>query len=359
MRIADKMAFGQVNNNILKNRTEMAQLQNEAATQKRVTKPSDDPLAAARVLSARTDEKGATQFIKNLNIAKSFLDYTDQSLGELNDAIVRAKDLAINQSSDGSSTPDSKKGVAAEVSQIYAQMVQIGNRKLGDRYIFGGNRTLNMPFDQAGNYHGDDADIRIQINKESFMPMNIAGNKVFLGQGIDQSSKTTLDTPLTLEELKSWKASEKQRIEKQQNKEFEPTKLEYRGLASIENPELNEEMDTLDTTGTNVFEVIRKLEIGLQTDDKQVVQESLDNLDRALAQVILARSQIGSRAMALDTAMDSLQKTKVDTKIAASQMEDADVFQTMSDITQKEGALKATLETSGKMIQPSLLDFLR
>ena len=40
MRIADKMAFEQVNSNIGKNRGHMSELQNQAATQKRVTKPS-------------------------------------------------------------------------------------------------------------------------------------------------------------------------------------------------------------------------------------------------------------------------------------------------------------------------------
>src|SRR5258708_1478260 len=100
MRIADKMQFDQVNSNVAKNRTEVSQLQNQAATQKRVTKPSDDPLAAARVLANHTEIQGAEQFIKNIGIAKSYLEYTDQSLGELSDALVRAKELAIAQAND-------------------------------------------------------------------------------------------------------------------------------------------------------------------------------------------------------------------------------------------------------------------
>ena len=73
MRIADKMQFDQVKGNLQKNRAQMSELQNQAATQKRVTKPSDDPLAASRVLSNRIDLQGNKQFLKNLNYAKSFL----------------------------------------------------------------------------------------------------------------------------------------------------------------------------------------------------------------------------------------------------------------------------------------------
>ena len=72
MRVSDKMRIDQVNKNINKNRTEMSDLQSQAATLKRVTKPSDDAIAAARVLAARVEDKGFGQFIKNIFNAKSF-----------------------------------------------------------------------------------------------------------------------------------------------------------------------------------------------------------------------------------------------------------------------------------------------
>ena len=113
MRVADKMAFNQVNQNLVKNRSEMADLQNQAATQKRINKPSDDPLASARVLVARTEERGNSQFIKNINNAKSFLEFSDQSLGELSDILVRAKELAISQSNDASGNEETRLVTAA------------------------------------------------------------------------------------------------------------------------------------------------------------------------------------------------------------------------------------------------------
>src|SRR4051794_18016235 len=104
MRVADKMAFKQVEGNIGKNRSTMSELQNQAATQKRVTRPSDDPLAAARVLSTRMDLQDNNQFTKSLNYARSFLEFSDQSLGEITEALVRAKELAINQANDASAS---------------------------------------------------------------------------------------------------------------------------------------------------------------------------------------------------------------------------------------------------------------
>ena len=56
-------------------------------------------------------------------------------------------------------------------------------------------------------------------------------------------------------------------------------------------------------------------------------------------------SQIKQEVVSIDGELDN--------KIAASHLEDADVFQVMSDITKNESTLKATLENSGKLMNNS------
>src|SRR5262245_7766742 len=112
------MQYEQVNKNVTKNRSEMAELQNQAATQKRVTKPSDDPLAASRVLANRIDLQGNRQFSKSLTYARSFIEFTDQSLGDLSEVLMRAKELAISQANDASANEESRRVVATEVGQL-------------------------------------------------------------------------------------------------------------------------------------------------------------------------------------------------------------------------------------------------
>lgn len=361
MRIADKMQFNQVAANVQKNRSEMSDLQNQAATQKRVNKPSDDPLAAARVLSARSEEKINSQFIKNINQAKSFLEFSDTSLGELSEILVRAKELAIAMSSDASASEEIRKVTASEIEQIYNQSIQIGNRKMGDRYIFGGFQTQKSPFDQNGEYAGDDGDIKIQTSKDAFIAMNIPGEKVFLGRGLGEDGivRPRYETPATVEELKEFQNEEFERLEK--NKELDQHRVPTRELASGQNGRTQPQQKDPVTgeMGVNVFQTLRELEISLRANDKEGVQSSLNSLDQALNQVVLARADVGSRVMAVNSTMDTLQKSVVDSKIAASQLEDADVFQVISDINRSDSTLRATLETSGKLIQTSLLDFLR
>lgn len=362
MRIADKMQYNQVNQNLTKNRAEMSDLQNQAATQKRINKPSDDPLASARVLAARTEEHGNQQYIKNINNAKSYLEFTDQSLSELTEILMRAKELAVSQANDASGNEQSRVVTASEVEQIFNQSIQIGNRKLGERFIFGGTKTQTSPFNQAGEYFGNDSDMKIGIHKDSFVAMNMPGDKVFLGKGLtgDGIIRSRYETPKTAEDVQEFKQQEVER--KELNQEFEENHVQTRAPASAYRAQrigAPAKDPVTNSAGVNVFEALKGLEISLRTNDKGGIQESLDTLDQAISQVVLARSEVGARVMAVNSTTESLQKAIVDNKVTASQLEDVELFEVVSSMNKTDSALRATLETSGKVIQPSLLDFLK
>ena len=371
MRIADKMNYEQVNTNLARNRSEMSELQNQAALQKKVTKPSDDPLGATRVLGMRTEVNGNNQFLKSISGAKAFLEYSEESLGELSEALVRAKELAISQANDASSGPKSRELVASEVAQLLSQSVQIGNRKLGDRFLFGGYRTQQPPFDPEGNYHGDNGLMEIIIDKEAKLAMNIPGNLVFLGRGLKApadagpdssqnfSSSPASTNPPREKPIREHKKQEVPDYElpalrspaSERSRELEPSDQLSKKQAELE--------QKLADRGIDIFSVLKGFEIALRTNDKPGIQESIDRIDTALEQVILSRSELGSRVGTLNAATDSISKGTIDAKTMSSNIEDADTFQLVSEINKSESALKATLATSGKLIQPSLLDFIK
>mgnify|MGYP002364117546 CR=1 FL=1 len=224
---------------------------------------------------------------------------------------------------------------------------------------------MTTPFDGGGNYHGDSGDIKIQVNKDTFIPMNLPGDKVFLGTGIDKDGvvRASNETPTTVEELQDQiqKADqERQILEQQKDLAGFESSSSQRSPASVPGKEGPEVFGaSWSNRGVNIFAVLKKLEIGLRTNDKQQVQDSLDLLDQSISQVVLARSQVGSRATVIDNGIQNLQKAKVDTRASASNLEDADAFSIVSDINKAESTLQATLQTSGKLIQPSLLNFLR
>jgi flagellar hook-associated protein 3 FlgL len=361
MRVTDKMGIDQVISNLQKNRGEMSELQGKAATQKRINKPSDDPVAAARVLAYRTDERQTAQFQKNINVARSFLEFTDVSLNEMSDVLMRMKELAIQQANDAGSSAETRRIVAEEVGQTYKQFVQISNRKLGDRYVFGGENTNQPPFSSDGSYHGNDGDIKIHVDKDSFLTMNLPGNRVVLGQGVgaDGFIRPKDFTPRNVDQLETMQAEELKRAE--ENKELDENKVLVRGPAS-DSPRHEQTFKSQvysESEGINILQSIKNFEVALQVNDKAEIQQTIENVDKALGQIIHARAQVGARIQALNHTQNSLQQNNIDTKANASQLEDADIYNLVSDMSKTDSALKATMEASPRIVQPSLLDFLK
>ncbi len=348
MRVADKMSYNQVNSNLHKNRGEVFDLQNKAATQKRVVKPSDDPIAATRVLKQRTEIHGIDQFMKNITSAKNFLEFSEQSLGDLTETLIRAKELAIGQASDAGASDETRKVVATEVEQLFHHLVGIGNRKLGDRFLFGGFSTVQPPFDPVGQYRGDHGEIMVPVDKETKIAINVPGSSVFHGMDLRRDVMSAPEPePGPLNEYQHNNSKELHVV---------------RGPASEVAPQIANSVEAtpnIGHKGVNIFKVMDDLRISLQTNDKVGIQESLDHLDSAISQAVLLRSRLGARVNTLDATFNAIHRAEVDAKAVKSQAEDVDAFELVTDINRAENTLKTSLHTSGQLLQTSLLDFIR
>jgi len=367
VRVSNNMNYEQVKGNIAKNRSEMADLQNQASSMKRITKPSDDPVGTSRMLGIRTDKVGSEQFVKNIDIARNFLSYTDLALGEATEVLARAKELALGQASDASTNASARLAVATEIEQLTRDMVHIGNRKVGERFIFGGYKTTHSPFDNDGNYRGDEGGMKIEVNKGVFTTINLPGDQVFLGKNSklalvpsERRGSTTPNYPpipasKEPEDIEiRGPANENDSVSAASSDSARESKRResLKANETIESPKENAE-------GENIFTTLNALSAGLRANDTVAIQETLERLDGAHEQVVLLRSQVGSRVASLENTSLGLGKQKVEDASLLSSIEDADAFEVFTDITKNENTLKATLQTSGKLLQPSLLDFLR
>lgn len=359
MRVTDKMNQNQFLNNVQKNRTELGNLQNQAATMKRINKPSDDPIGAAKALENRTENKNLEQFDRNILFARSFLENSESTLSQLSESLVRAKELALQGANDTNGGVP-RQMIAEEISQIYNSVVEMSNRRFGERYIFGGYQTTEAPFTKSGEFRGDNGQIQIQNHKGQFLPMNLSGAQIFLGEnlGYEGSVKRQLEVPQTVSELQDYKLSEAlKEIEQNVNRE---DLLETRGPATVGRVQRVSPTDPMrGQSGANIFSLMTTLEAALRTNDKVSIQSVLEPLDQALNQINLARAEVGGRLNQMNAASDGIQKTIVDNKAQNSLIEDADLFKVMTDLNKSDTALKATLETSNKIMTQSLLDFLR
>lgn len=331
MRVSDKMNHRQVLRSLNKNREQLADFQNQSATMKRVTRPSEDPVAATRVLEARTNVNSIEQFLKNSDQVKNFLDFSERSLEELSDLMIRVKEIALSQANSGTTSPEGRAAIAMEIKEIYEQANQIANRKIGDRFVFGGFSTMKRPFED-GNYYGDNGEMEIEINNGTYVAMNLDGREIFYGKELISSpfdiNRTDLDRVL-------------------------------RGPASVHVQSHSVSLSDPYGRGVDVFRAIENLENSLNANDTRGIQNSIDLIDIGINQVVMSRAKIGARLNLVNKNLETLQKNLLDNKILISKFEDADAYEVYSEMHRAEGNLKASLSSSGKLVQTSLLDFLR
>lgn len=345
MRVGENSMLNTVRDTLNKSRLRLNDLQKQNATMKRVNTPSDDPVGTAKLMTIRNESLDNEQFEWNSNIAKTFLNYTDSSLEELTNLIVRAKELALGQASSAANGPESRLMVAEEIKNLQQEINGVANRKLGDRFIFSGYRTSTQPFDPKGNYAGDSGKIMVEVQKDVFVGMNLPGDELFHGSAKDTSMATSRGPASGGPELaiKQPNNSEAPAAAQGQDGEANP---------AAANTQAQKQMD-------DIFRTFDGLRVGLMTNDVDQIRNSLEPLDRIRDRVITLRAQVGARMSGIDTALANMGKKNLFNAELQSNIEDSDIIQVVSDMAREETVLRASLQASNKLIQPTLLDFLK
>jgi flagellar hook-associated protein 3 FlgL len=359
MRVGENTTLNTVRDSLNRSRLKMNDLQKQNATLKRLNSPSDDPVGNTKLMTIRNESLDNEQFEKNANLAKTFLNYTDSSLEEVTNLLARAKELALGQASSAANGAESRAMVAQEIKNIQNEVTAIANRRLGDRYIFSGYKTNTMPFDSDGNgdYKGDEGNIMVEVQKDVFIGMNIPGRELFLG-GMPLSKMPPAITPnQTPGKQPTMAPPVPAAPQSPQGQPLQMGATEGQGQDG-RNPASLEMASKQDPT-ESIFHTLEALRVGLMTNDVDQIRSTLEPLDKISNRVITTRAQIGARSSGIDSAIANMGKKNVFNAELQSGIEDADVIQVVSDMAREESVLRASLQASNKLIQPTLLEFLR
>ena len=330
-RVSENSSANAINYAVGKTKSKVEDLQLKGATLKRVAKPSDDPVGNVELLAKRSQNVDAEQYLRNLNFAQTQLSYTENVLEEMTDILVKAKELAVGQASSIYS-PEIREGVSKEIHQMRQQMLGLANKRMGNRYMFSGQKVLTRPFDQHGQYQGDKNKINIEINKDVFIPINITGADLFFSKENKPLERSALDLKAPGVEV-----------------DLELTPATVRGPAS----------ESAKEVPVSVFDELRALENALLTDNPQLIQGLLERLDTSIERVVTYRTEIGALTNTVSNAETNIEKTKLLNEAHKSKIEDADVTELMTDLQKEQNILKATYRASSNLMNTSLMDFLK
>lgn len=297
MRIASNTVSESIVRQIQSLGSQHTKLQNQVATGQRIFQPEDDPSAVGRVLDLQSQQRQLAQYGSN---AARALELSQSSFSGLQ-AIKKVSDRATEIGTLGGGVIGlaEAKAHASEVDQLIEQSVQLLNTKLGNDYLYAGNRVDQPPFVAARDAGG-------RITAVNYAGADTAAT-------IPLSSTTTV-TPTTAGDTN-------------------------RGLGDF----LNHLIALRDALNHNDTAAISTAQSGLITTEDGIVN-ALAEAGGVQARIEASRSQ----QQDLATSLESLVSREVD----------ADLPSTIVKLNQTQTAYQAALQSASSIMKISLLDYI-
>jgi flagellar hook-associated protein 3 FlgL len=303
MRVSNDMISRIFLLNLENSVTRILRIQERISTGRRINRPSDDPIGTTKALNLRMLEKLNEQYQKNIEDASSWLNFNDSVLDDLQTALNRAKGIAI-QGSDSTLNTEDRSALANETNQLLEHIFSIANSKFRGKYLFSGTQTTTPPYIATRD------GITGEITAVASNPAGLDGEiQREIGQGVRLS--------------------------------------------------INVSGNDVFTKGVDIFQTLMDLRDALKADDPGQVADVLDDLDTASHQLITAQSRIGAKENRVESALSWLQDENLNIVKLLSETEDADFIKEIADLEQQEVIYQSTLALGGRIILPSLIDFIK
>ncbi|MCA2978203.1 MAG: flagellar biosynthesis protein FlgL [Myxococcaceae bacterium] len=293
MRVSDSYVFDLANARLMRTRRESTAVVDQISSGKRVEAPWDDAAAAGLITRFAQERARQDSLMTAATRSSDELAAVDGALDQVTTALSRARELAVQLSNDTYS-PSDRRNAAAEVQQLFQQVVGSLNLRFGDRYVFGGTADQAPPFDAAGAYLGNAATRRVEI-----------------APGILQDASIRADVAL-------------------------------KGAGG----------------GVDVLASLSAFATALTTNDTTGIRSAVGALADGTEQLSVARSRAGAMMNVFDVAASAARVTRDDATKGRSGFEDVDLVDASTRYAATERALEASMSAAARSFRLSLLDKL-
>jgi len=287
--------------NINLNFKKMQEIQEKLSSGKQLNRPSDDPSGTRKVLGLKTEELQFQQFSDNTEAARDQINYTFNTLESIQEILSQVKGLTMQASNDTLGQSE-RKIIASELNELLESVLQFTNTDNNGRYIFSGTKTSTTPFSAVRDSNG-------RISSVSY-----TGNNEEIKYQVGPNTYIQVNTP--------------------------------GGTFFQDNEVFSTLISLRDTLEASTF-------------DSSAFLDLRNTLDTATDTLSTEITKFGAKANRLEMTAHSLENSQIALKELISYTEDADVASLIMDLKHQENILQSSLQTGARIIQPTLLDFLR
>ncbi len=295
MRVPQSMLSNNMLRNLSSSYNSMGKYQDQLSTGKKINRPSDDPVVAMKGMTYRANLKEIEQYKRNFSEAYNWSENTDSALDQATSALQRIRELTV-QASNGTYEDSQKENIGKEIKELRDHLADIANSKVGGKYIFNGTDSLEPPVDLAnGTFPSNSGEVKVELSNGIFMTVNVNATKIF------------------------------------SNDDSNPGKGLFSDLKSL--------VDDLNSGGD--------------------IEGYLVHLDEHLNTIVQSRAEIGARTNRIELMEARIDSQEIIANRILSDNEDADIEKVITELKTQETIHRAALGVGSRIIQPTLMDFLR
>jgi flagellar hook-associated protein 3 FlgL len=300
MRVTQSMLTSNSLKHLSKSYERLGKLQDQLATGKKITRPSDDPVVAMKGMYYRSNLQEIEQYKRNLSELYLWMENSEAGIEQANSGLQRVRELVI-QGSNGTLSPEDLQSIAKEIAQIKEDLISVANTKVSGRYIFHGTDVNNSPL-------------------KNLNPPQAADN---------------ITDPVQLAKINSYNIEVSRGVYLQAN------------------------VNPANVFSQKLWDTVQGIQDALESGDQSNLNNLLSDLDDVMDTLSAERSELGARYNRLELVDDRLAQQEVVANRILSDNEDADIERVITDLKTQESVHRAALGVGARIIQPTLLDFLR
>lgn len=160
MRITNNMMMKSTKLNINGNKVNLNTLNNQMSSQKKIQKPSEDPVIAIRSLRLRSSLSQISQYYeKNIPDAESWMEVTETALSNMDKILTDIHTQCVNGATD-TLTQDDRNVILGQLQALAEQVYSEGNADYAGRSVFTGFKT-----DTTLTYNYSEPDTEYEIKQ--------------------------------------------------------------------------------------------------------------------------------------------------------------------------------------------------
>ncbi|MFZ5511791.1 MAG: flagellar hook-associated protein FlgL [Pseudomonadota bacterium] len=406
MRVTTGMIFDSGLMSIQRQTSSLLHTQQQVASGRRILKPSDDPVAAARALEVTQSQEINAQYGENQGAARDALALAENKLTGAGDLLQRVRQLAV-QAGNAALTDKDRRSIGAELRQLYEGLLGIANSTDGNgQYLFSGYQGDVKPFSGAVDtvaageitYDGDDGRRLLQVSASRQLAVSDSGNDVFrrirngngyfvtganganAGTGvIDQgtvlnpSSVFPDDYTITFTVTGStitYDVTDSSSASVASGTYVSGDRITIPGIAGVVITGTPANGDTFTLTRSSAQSVFKTVADLIDAVEQPVSATSgntaltnrlgtaLANLDRAQDNFLRVRSDIGARLNELDQLGNAGEDLNLQYQTTLSRLQDVDYAAAITRLTREQTYLEAAQKSFVKVSGLSLFDFV-